>query len=214
MYLFVILASKLEWTDVLIIASLVVGLIICIRYAKSYEQAKFDRAIRAPFSCPYCGSKMSYDDAAHGRYLCFDCQRIVIHGRDATEEENAEARIEEADCAAVRSYLRNEDVFKRIMDNARGHDLFTAKFWVAGKNRDRVTTTVYRRIADPDPASFKPSKFETIELDPVLLGFQMETRAGETVFNRALYQYIQSNYSYAYEVNFSPDSGVSIGIKI
>ena len=185
--------------------------IACLTYTGIRKRAIFKKpeAQFAPFPCPYCGTKIFFDDMAHGKYRCFGCERTVIHGRDATAEENAQARKEEAECAAVRLYLRDETVLKRIMDNLRGHDFYSAKFWAATMNQDRVETTIYKRIVNPDPV--KPAESETIVLEPVLLGFRMETKAGRMVFYRALFDYIQSNYAEVYEPYVSSDSGVSIG---
>ena len=209
MGLFVILASKWTGTDTAIVLFLAVGIVWVIVYAVRENRKKIKKELEEPFPCPYCEATIYYDKIAKGRYSCFECRRTVIHGRDATAEEFEQSRKEEADCAAVRTYLKNSDVFVRIMNRVRIPNLFIGRFSAYG---DKVKVYGCTRTADP----YNPldAKMEDFELDPVPLGFRIETEAGEAVFHNALFDYIQNNYSHIFDVHKdSSRTGISIGVK-
>ncbi len=212
---FDILASKWDWTDTAIVAFFAIGIPVAIFFNMidaSSKKEEEERQKRQPFLCPYCGTKIFYEEISNGHYYCYECWRSIIHGRVATAEERAEIQKEEADRAAVESYLRNSDVFHRLVESVRYPDLFIGEFYVSMGKAAEVEVTIYTRKVNPFDT--EDVKIEKIERDPVPLGFRIETKAGRAVFYHALLHYLQSNYSYVYEsyLNSSRDI-VSVHVK-
>ena len=177
--------------------------IACLTYYLVSKKPKFKnpQTETASFPCPCCNESITTSYRKEkGRYICPACQRTVVFGMEPTEEDKAQMRREEMDCAAVERYLNNRELFERVISAIHYPNASVVSI-AAGE--DRVDVSVVTRGAGPnDPAG---AKADTIQFNPVPLGYRIETNAGRVVFHRALIEYVQRYYYESWTAQFAED---------
>lgn len=156
-----------------------------------------------PFPCPYCGEKITYsDDNKDGTCTCFECGRLVMYSRGATEEELVQIGKEREDCSEIAESLEISNIFQRLMDRVANYpDLFHVTEYISrreGSDFPIVKIFATTRIVDPGDLS---DKLDKKELPPEPVEFYIKTKAGEILFYRSLVRYIQDNYSDVYHAS-------------